>query len=153
MHDPPTDDDTDAMIHALLIVSRILMSVSERSIKSVDENMTVPQFRCLVSVGSKGPIHLSDLAIELEVNPSTAMRMADKLSDMRHVKRSSPKDPGRSTVYELSDSGENIVRHALEYRRREFQRILGRVASPHREYLTQALEAFADAAAVPSSHA
>ncbi|MFM9643149.1 MarR family winged helix-turn-helix transcriptional regulator [Streptomyces turgidiscabies] len=152
MNDPPSEHDAEAMINALLTVTSVLMSISAQAIKRVEESMTVPQFRCLAMLGSKGPISLSDLATVLSVNPSTAMRMADKLADANFVLRDAPKDPGHGTHYVLTAKGEDVVRTALEYRRIEFQRILTKVHAPHRERLVTALEAFADAAgdAMPS---
>ena len=46
----------------MLAASRVLVGVSAQSIAAVEDSLTVVQFRALVIVASRGPIHLSALA-------------------------------------------------------------------------------------------
>src|SRR5207248_11152413 len=71
--------DVDAMTDAVLTASRLLVAVSARSIAAVDESITIPQFRLLVVLDTRGPLKLTALAEQLGVNPSTATRMVDRL--------------------------------------------------------------------------
>jgi hypothetical protein len=59
---PPSDSaasDAEAMVNALLTASRLLMAVSARSLASVEESLTLPQFRMLVVLDTRGPVNLT----------------------------------------------------------------------------------------------
>ena len=56
------DDSLDAITDALLTASRLLVAVSARSIAEVDETITIPQFRTLVILSTRGPVNLATLA-------------------------------------------------------------------------------------------
>src|ERR1700761_1440172 len=75
----PARQAADAVTDAVLTASRLLIAVSASSIASVDESITIPQFRLLVVLHSRGPMKLSILADRLGVNPSTTTRMVDRL--------------------------------------------------------------------------
>ena len=47
--------------------------------KQVDESITVPQFRALVILSTRGPSNLATLAGLLDVQPSTVGRMVERL--------------------------------------------------------------------------
>ena len=49
-----------------------------RSLAAVEETITLPQFRLLVILDSRGAMRISSLAELLDVNPSTATRMVDR---------------------------------------------------------------------------
>src|SRR4051812_25188449 len=72
-------DDVDAVTRAVLTASRLLVAVSARSLAEVEERVTVPQFRMLVVLSTRGDTKLVTLADLLQVAPSTAMRMVDRL--------------------------------------------------------------------------
>jgi hypothetical protein len=74
--DDPTSD-LDAVVDAVLLSSRALVAVSARSIAAA-KGVTLPQFRMLV-VLSQASANLTALAAGLDVAPSTAMRMVDRL--------------------------------------------------------------------------
>lgn len=76
---PATDESPDAITIALLTASRLLVAISARSIASVEETITIPQFRTLVILSNRGPVNLATLAGALGVQPSAAGRMVDRL--------------------------------------------------------------------------
>lgn len=55
----PASDDVDAVTDAMLTASRLLVAVSTRSIAAVDESITIPQFRLLVVLSSRGALKLT----------------------------------------------------------------------------------------------
>ena len=71
--------DADDLTDAVLTASRLLVAVSARSLAAVEETLTLPQLRMVVLLDSRGPMSLTALADLLEVNPSTAKRMIDRL--------------------------------------------------------------------------
>ncbi|MDF2261330.1 MarR family transcriptional regulator [Streptantibioticus ferralitis] len=62
-----------------MAASRLFVAISARALADIDPSLTLPQLRTLVVLESQGPVKLAALASVLGVNPSTAMRMIDKL--------------------------------------------------------------------------
>jgi DNA-binding MarR family transcriptional regulator len=74
------DDDPERVVAALLTASRLLVAIAAKSLAAVEDTLTLPQYRLLVMLDSRGPSSLAGLAEALEVNPSTALRMVERLT-------------------------------------------------------------------------
>jgi DNA-binding MarR family transcriptional regulator len=145
-----SDTDTaDTMVNALLTASRLLVAVSARSLASVEESLTLPQFRMLVVLGTRGPMSLSRLAEGLGVQPSTAMRMIDRLAAAGMVVRGTTPEDRRTTVISLTKAGRRVVDEATERRRAEIAEIVAAMPEGQRDHLVAALRAFAEAGGEP----
>lgn len=141
----------DAVTDAVLTASRLLVAVSVRSIASVDESITISQFRMLVVLSTRGPMKLSVLADHLGVNPSTTTRMIDRLIAAGMVDRHVNPVSRREVVVSLTPAGASVVTRVLQQRRREISRIVARMPDRHRLELVEALEAFSDAGGEPAT--
>ncbi|WP_435126854.1 MarR family winged helix-turn-helix transcriptional regulator [Actinacidiphila sp. bgisy144] len=146
------DNDAEAMVSALLTASRLLVAVSARSLASVEESLTLPQFRMLVALHSRGPLSLSALAAELDVQPSTAMRMIDRLVAVDMVERGTVPTDRRTTLISLTATGRRTVTEATERRRKEIARIVDAMPAVRRRELLGALHAFTEAGAEPAAN-
>ena len=113
--DDPTGD-LDSVVDAVLLSSRALVAVSARSIAAA-QGVTLPQFRMLV-VLSEASTNLSALAGALDVAPSTAMRMVDRLEAAGLVERSVHPDNRRETHLTLTPAARRTVRTVTARRRR-----------------------------------
>lgn len=141
---------TDDLVTALLTASRALVGVSARSLATVEDTVTVAQFRSLVVLASKGPSTLAHLAGELGVTASTAQRQIDRLVGQRLVtRRENPLDR-REVVIAISRAGARIVETATTRRRRAIADIVASMAPTDTDALIDALDAFAAAASEPS---
>ena len=49
-------------IEAVLLATRVLVTVTAQSIASLDEQVTLPQWRVLVMIASRGPLNLRSVA-------------------------------------------------------------------------------------------
>src|SRR5579875_3126 len=78
--------DADA-VDAVLTASRSLVAVATRSLGAAAEETTIAQYRALVVLASRGPQRMVDLAGALDVAPSTAGRMCDRLVRKRLIRR------------------------------------------------------------------
>jgi DNA-binding MarR family transcriptional regulator len=139
----------DAVTDAVLTASRLLIAVSATSIASVDESITVPQFRLLVVLHSRGPMKLSDLADRLSVNPSTTTRMVDRLVFAGLVDRQVNPTSRREVVLDLTEAGDQTVTLVTQQRRRQIARIVARMPERRRTQLIEALDAFNEAGGEP----
>jgi DNA-binding MarR family transcriptional regulator len=146
---PTGGPSADAVTDAVLAASRLLVGLSARSIASVDETITLPQFRLLVVLSTRGPMNLGMLAEHLDVNPSTATRMIDRLVTAGLVDRQVSPVSRREVVIDLTDPGVSIVAQVTQQRRREIARIVARMPERHRAALVEAFAAFSEAGGEP----
>ncbi|MFG3120095.1 MarR family winged helix-turn-helix transcriptional regulator [Streptomyces sp. NPDC048197] len=143
-------DDVDAVTRAVLTASRLLVAVSARSLGEVEDRVTLPQFRMLVVLSTRGATKLVVLAELLQVAPSTAMRMVDRLIVAGLVDRQANPDNRRETLLQLTDEGRRTVEDVTTRRRAEISAIVERLVPEQRSALIEALTAFNDAGGEPS---
>lgn len=146
-------DDVDAVTRAVLTASRLLVAVSARSLAEVEERITLPQFRMLVVLSTRGATKLVVLADLLQVAPSTAMRMVDRLIAAGLADRQVNPDNRRETMLTLTDEGRRAVEHVTARRRTEIAAIVERLAPEQRGALIEALTAFNEAGGEPPAPA
>jgi DNA-binding MarR family transcriptional regulator len=145
------DEDVDAVAAAVLTASRLLVAVSARSLASAEERVTLPQFRLLVVLASHGETKLVALADALAVNPSTALRMVERLAAAGLVSRRVNPASRREVVLRLTAAGQQIVDDVTARRREEIAAIVRRMPPRQRSGLVRALRSFTDAGGEPSA--
>lgn len=136
--------DVDAVVDAVLLSSRALVAVSARSIAAA-KGVTLPQFRMLV-VLSEVSTNLTALAGALDVVPSTAMWMVDRLETAGLVERSVHLDNRRETHLALTAAGRRTVRTVTARRRRDLAAVPTHLSADEQAALAAAMTAFARAA-------
>ena len=147
--DGSADTSVDAITDALITASRLLVAISARSIADVDESITIPQFRVLVILSSRGPLNLSTLAGLLDVQPSTIGRMVERLVVAGLLERRPHPHSRRELVVELSPRGRKTVRTVTLRRRAEIAGVVEAMPAKHRQGLVDALTAFSAAGGEP----
>ncbi|MBZ6227773.1 MarR family winged helix-turn-helix transcriptional regulator [Streptomyces olivaceus] len=149
-HERPVDatDDVDVVTREVLTASRLLVAVSARSLAAVEERVTLPQFRMLV-VLTRGVTKLVTLAEQLQVAPSTAMRMVDRLIAAGLAARQPNPRNRRETLLQLTEEGRRTVEHVTARRRSEIAGIVEVLTPAQRLALIEALAAFNRAGAEP----
>lgn len=145
-----SDGTEEDLVTAVLTASRVLLALSARSLGAVADTLTLPQFRMLVVLDSRGPMSLSRLADHLAVNPSTAMRMVDRLTVAGMLARESSPHNRREVRLVLTAEGVRTVAEATERRREEIARTVAAMPAESRSGLIQALHAFAEAGGEPA---
>lgn len=142
-------DDVDAVTRAVLTASRLLVAVSARSLAEVEDRVTLPQFRMLVVLSTRGATKLVVLADLLQVAPSTAMRMVDRLIAAGLADRQVNPNNRRETMLTLTHEGRRTVADVTARRRAEIAAIVERLAPEQRGALVGALTAFNEAGGEP----
>lgn len=145
MH-PVRDRDELALADALISASRALVAVAARSVAGAGGDVTLPQYRALVVLASRGPQGVADLAGSLDVNPSTATRMCDRLVRKGLVKRARSRTDRRVVRLVLSDTGRELVNEVTRRRRAEIAGIVRKMRSGYADQVVAALRSFAEAA-------
>ncbi|MFE7901715.1 MarR family winged helix-turn-helix transcriptional regulator [Streptomyces sp. NPDC057424] len=144
-----TLDDVDVVTRSVLTASRLLVAVSARSLGAVEERVTLPQFRMLVVLSTRGATKLVTLADLLQVAPSTAMRMVDRLIAAGLADRQANPGNRRETLLRLTDEGQRTVADVTARRRAEIAAIVDRLTPTQRLALIEALAAFNEAGGEP----
>ncbi|WP_084962869.1 MarR family winged helix-turn-helix transcriptional regulator [Thermoactinospora rubra] len=141
--------ELDMVSSAVLTGSRVLVAIAARSLAAVEERVTLPQFRMLVVLSGHGETKLVTMAELLDVNSSTAMRMADRLAAAGLIVREVNPDNRRETLMRLTPEGRRLVDEVTARRRAEIDSIVSRMAPEHRRALVEAMAAFNEAAGEP----
>jgi DNA-binding MarR family transcriptional regulator len=152
-----TADDPEALmegavVDAVLTASRTLVAVSTRSLGEAAEHTTIAQYRMLVVLASRGPQRMTDLAAALDVAPSTAGRMTDRLVRKQLARRHRARADRRSVVVSLTPAGRQVVDEATARRRVLIEDILAKLAPEEQRAIATAFEAFAAAAGEIPEH-
>jgi DNA-binding MarR family transcriptional regulator len=140
------DEAADPYVESLLRASRALMSITARSLASVNEDVTLPQFRSLVVLSTAGPQTVSALADRLAVHASTMTRMCNRLVTRGLVVRVPSAVDRREVVIDLTDMGTSVVEKVMAARRRELDEVVRRMGADDRAAAIVALNKFAEAA-------
>ena len=140
-----------AVAQATLDASRALMGVMARSMASVLDQITLPQFRVLVLLAGSGPLRTGALAERSGVHASTLTRTADRLVRAGWVRRVENPLSRREVLIELTDAGAGLVREVIDRRAKEISEILGRVGEAERATILAGMQAFAAAAGEPQA--
>jgi DNA-binding MarR family transcriptional regulator len=122
------------------------VGIAAASIAQVDDGVTVPQWRVLVMVDSRGPLNLSAVAAGLGVSLSNASRICDRLIRAGLLDRQASADDRRNITLNLTGAGRRLVTKVIRHRRRAITRVLGGMDRDEREELARAFERFAAAA-------
>jgi DNA-binding MarR family transcriptional regulator len=138
--------EVEELSDAVLTASRVLVAIAARSLRGVEDEVTITQYRTLVVLQGRGPQTLQALADELQVVPSTATRMCDRLVKKGLITRAQVAGNRRVIELAITDGGSAIVGTVAQARRRELRRIVGRMEPESRSALVDALEEFARAA-------
>ncbi len=104
------------------------------------------QFRALIIMASRGPMHSAALAEAMGLHPSNATRTCDRLVALGLLDRRDNPADRRHLLLTLTEDGRKMVRSVTNRRRRAIREILGRMPADDRQQLVAAFTAFARAA-------
>jgi DNA-binding MarR family transcriptional regulator len=103
----------------------------------------------MLVVLDQAPSNLTSLAEALDVIPSTAMRMVDRLTAAGMLEREPNTANRREILIHLTGKGRHTVHQATERRRAEIARIVAAMPAVRRSGLIKALSAFTEAGDEP----
>ncbi|MGH9122753.1 MAG: MarR family winged helix-turn-helix transcriptional regulator [Acidimicrobiales bacterium] len=141
-----------AAVDAVLTASRTLIAVATSSLGAAAEDTTIAQYRALVVLASRGPQRMVDLAGALDVTPSTAGRMCDRLLRKGLIRRHRARTDRRAVHVSITPAGRQVVDQATARRRALIAGILRRLPAARQMAVADALREFAAAAGeIPDS--
>jgi DNA-binding MarR family transcriptional regulator len=137
----------------VLSATRALVGVAARSLAAVSDDVTIAQHRVLVLLEGRGPQTMRALADQLDVSPSTATRVCDRLVDKKLVRRRIDDDDRRAVLVDLTPRGRKLIEQVMQRRRTLIADILGQLPPASQRRLGEALLEFANAAGEISDEA
>lgn len=141
--------DTE-LVDAFIYASRALVGITAVSLADID--ITAAQFRVLVLLASRGPQRPSDLADALQVAPSSATRMCQRLVDQGLVEREGNAADRRAVWLRPSAAAMELLRTVTRRRRAAINRALAAMDDGDGARMVLALTAFGRAAGeIPES--
>ncbi|HEX4868067.1 MAG TPA: MarR family transcriptional regulator [Acidimicrobiales bacterium] len=143
------DTELEEAVNGLLMASRALVAVAARSLADAGD-VTLPQFRALVVLSAQPGLTVSDLAAALDIHPTTATRLIDRLVRKRLVQRRELAEDRRITQLQLAAGGRRLVQRVTDRRARDLAEIAGRMAPESWRAVRDAMHEFALAAGEPS---
>lgn len=148
-HEAARDDLVDAVVGA----SRVLVAIAARSLARRSDKVTLPQYRLLVVLTTDGPHRVVDLAASLDVNPSTATRLCDRLEAQGLVERQRVLTDRRAVQIVATPAGHRLVDQVMADRRVEIGRILATMTPQQHRQVAEGLRLFSESAGeVPDRH-
>ncbi|HEY1633866.1 MAG TPA: MarR family winged helix-turn-helix transcriptional regulator [Acidimicrobiales bacterium] len=141
----PPRVERDAVVDAVLTASRVLVAIAARSLADAAEEVTLPQYRSLVVLASRGPQSVAELAEGVGVAPPTATRMCDRLVRKGLVRRRADRRDRRAVRIALTAEGRRLVDSVTRRRRREIARLLGSIPIEAQRSLVESLQLLAEA--------
>jgi DNA-binding MarR family transcriptional regulator len=144
-----TDGVAGEHVEAVMRASRALVGISAASVAEVDDLVTVPQLRVMTMIATRGGVNLTSVAAGLNVSPSNASRICDRLLKIGMVDRREDPADRRHITLTLTSDGQALLDRVNRHRRTAIRRILRKMTPRQRDRLTAALNDLADAAGEP----
>jgi DNA-binding MarR family transcriptional regulator len=142
----PARRSQDAQMTAVLAGARAFVAVVVEASAEVDQQVSPPQLRMLVLIQAHPATNLTALAGWMEVHPSSATRICDRLVQAGLVTRTEHVADRRNVQLELTDAGRALLDSVSARRQRALSRVLRRMSAQERHSLSEAMSAFARAA-------
>jgi DNA-binding MarR family transcriptional regulator len=144
------DGGLDQVTDAVLAAARVLVGVATRSIAAAEESIGVNQFRALVIIASRGPMHSAALAEAMGLHPSNATRACDRLVAAKLLDRRDNPADRRHLLLSLTKKGHRLVDGVMARRRTLIDAILAEMPTGDQRQLAQILHQFAEAGGEPA---
>jgi DNA-binding MarR family transcriptional regulator len=143
---PPPAPAREELVDALAGLSRVLVGFTARSLGALDVDLTLPQYRTVVLLASRGPQRTTDLARELGVHSSTVTRLSDRLIRRGLVHREHRQLDRRVAWLTLTGQGRDLVERAMRRRSLELSHLVDAAPVDGTEQVVRLLNALVTAA-------
>jgi DNA-binding MarR family transcriptional regulator len=134
------------VVEAVLAASRVFVAVASNALAGTTPEVTLPQFRALVLLDSRGALTLAQLAELLGVVPSTATRMCDRLVAKKLIRRTLDGDNRRQITLALRPEGRRLIAESTRRRTQGIARLLAAIPAADQEQLAASLRLLVQAA-------
>lgn len=137
----------------VLAATRAFVGVAARSLHDISDEVSLAQYRVLVLLDGRDSLTMGELAVCLDVNPSTVTRVCDVLVDKKLIRRLATTINRRGVRAQLSARGRRLIDQVMDHRRQLIDDVLAQMPADRRRRVARSLAEFAEAAGEVSQDA
>jgi DNA-binding MarR family transcriptional regulator len=145
--DPPGD-----YVESLERATRGLLELNVAVLESMEKRVGLAPLRALQSLERLGPSMVTELGDDLDMLPSTASRLSDRLADAGLITRRVSPTNRRATLLELTATGRAVLDEMATLRDRALTAVAELMSADDRAALLQGTRAFTAARQRLSHH-
>lgn len=129
----------------LELATRGLLELNVEVLEEMEKKIGLAPLRALQSLERLGPSLVTELADNLDILPSTASRLSDRLADAGWITRRVSPTNRRATLLELTDAGRAMLSELLSLRMHALNSVIQKMSDDDRAALLQGTRAFTTA--------
>lgn len=137
----PGIEPTESVLDDIMAGARVVAGMIARSLVETEGHVTLPQLRVMVVTGERGVLNLNDVAELLDVHPSNATRLVDRLVAGGWIDRRQDPDNRRQLQLTLTHKGEALVESVMRHRRDTLAELVATMPAPRQRQLARAMRA------------
>jgi DNA-binding MarR family transcriptional regulator len=137
-----TIDTTDDFPQQLEQATRGLLALNVSVLERIERRIGLAPLRALQALERLGPCLVTELGKEVDLLPSTASRLSDRLAEAGYITRRVSPTNRRATLLELTDAGRSVLDELISLRVQAFGEVTQRMSEPDRAALVQGTRAF-----------
>lgn len=130
--------------------TRGLLALNVSVLERMEKRVGLAPLRALQSLDRLGPSMVTELGADLDMLPSTASRLSDRLAEAGLITRRVSPINRRATLLELTDAGRAVLEELIGLRLRAFAEVVARMGESDRAALLRGTAAFTAAHRAPS---
>lgn len=137
-----SDDVAGDFLDRLERATRGLLALNVSVLERMERQIGLAPLRALQSLERLGPSLVTELGTDLDLLPSTASRLSDRLAESGYITRRVSPTNRRATLLELTDAGRKVLRDLIELRIEAFGEVVQHMSEADRAALIQGTTAF-----------
>jgi DNA-binding MarR family transcriptional regulator len=122
--------------------SRGLLQLNVGVLECMEKKVGLGALRALQSLERIGPSLVTELGADLDLLPSSASRLSDRLADAGLITRSISPTNRRATVLALTEAGRGVLDELVSLRIEALRSVIDRMSDQDRAVLIQGTDAF-----------
>lgn len=122
--------------------TRGFLELNVTVLEQMEKKISLGALHALQSLERLGPSLVTELGYDLNLLPSTASRLSDRLAEAGWITRRVSPVNRRATVLELTASGRAVLRELLTLRKEALKSVVGQMGEDDRAALLQGTRAF-----------
>ena len=138
---------------ALEQATRGLLELNVAVLEHLEKKIGLAPLRALQALDRRGPSLVTELGDELDLLPSTASRLSDRLANAGLITRSVSPTNRRATVLDLTNAVRTILTELITLRTKAIRAITDQMSKHDRDALLRGADAFTTAQHQLSDHA
>ena len=142
---PASSKGDEDFLSQLERATRGLLALNVSVLERIERRIGLAPLRALQSLDRLGPSLVTELGVDLDLLPSTASRLSDRLAEAGYITRRVSPTNRRATLLELTDAGRAVLDELIAMRVEAFGKVTEHMSENDRAALMQGTRAFTSA--------